>query len=80
MGYHRAFPNAQIVGIVLARQPDYPFTFIQGDALAFPTDGYDLIHASPPCQAYSVATPDPTVHPRLIEPIRNRINHGPYVI
>ena len=55
MGYHRAWPDAQIVGIDNVPQPDYPFTFIQGDALNPPVrlEAFDLIHASPPCQAYT---------------------------
>lgn len=45
-----------VVGVDIADQPDYPGTFIQGDALAYLAahgHEYDAIHASPPCQASS---------------------------
>jgi methylase of polypeptide subunit release factors len=48
VGYHRAFPDAEIVGVDINPQPRYPFTFIQADAMTFPLDGYDFIHASCP--------------------------------
>jgi DNA (cytosine-5)-methyltransferase 1 len=57
-------------------QPRYPFTFIQADALEFPLDGFDAIHASPPCQDYSAAMKSfviPGQYPRLIDPVRERL-------
>jgi DNA (cytosine-5)-methyltransferase 1 len=61
MGYARA--GFEVVGVDIKPQPHYPFEFIQGDAMAFLRDGptlthgerIDVIHASPPCQRYSIA-------------------------
>jgi DNA (cytosine-5)-methyltransferase 1 len=73
MGYSRA--GFDVVGVDLVAQPHYPFEFHQGDALEWPLDGFDVIHASPPCQDYSVlaAMHPEREWPRLIEPTRQML-------
>lgn len=83
MGYHRA--GFEVEGVDIKPQPHYPFKFYQADALEFPLDGYDAYHASPPCQAYcdyNRKGSRNTKHPRLIEPIRERLiqTGKPFVI
>lgn len=50
----------EVTGVDIAdHSKRYPATFIQGDALAYLAAhgaDYDAIHASPPCQGYSIAT------------------------
>jgi DNA (cytosine-5)-methyltransferase 1 len=73
----------EVTGVDLHPQPNYPFTFIQADALEFPLEGYDLIWASPPCQMYSQAQKiQGRVHPDLVGPVRERLKKTgtPYII
>lgn len=49
----------EVTGVDIEDMPDYPGTFIQGDAIAYLAahgHEYDAIHASPPCQASSALT------------------------
>lgn len=86
MGYKRA--GFYVVGVDIKKRPNYAGDeFHQADALTFPLDGFDAIHASPPCQHYSIATAGAgravrDSHPALIEPIRERLQAlgPPYVI
>lgn len=75
VGYHQA--GFEVVGVDIDPQPNYPFEFHQADALTFPVDGFDAIHASPPCQRYSAAAEihnSSDQHPDLIPPTRARLN------
>jgi len=51
VGYSRA--GFEVIGVDNKTQPHYPFEFYKADALTFPIDGFDLIHASPPCQHFT---------------------------
>ena len=86
MGYHRA--GFDVVGVDLEPQPHYPFEFHQADAMAFPLDGFDAIHASPPCQRWIAwqnigkARGGTNDWPDLVTPTRARLASSglPYVI
>jgi DNA (cytosine-5)-methyltransferase 1 len=95
MGYHRA--GFEVVGVDIKPQPNYPFEFYRGDALAFlgtMADGntnsflgaIDVIHTSPPCQFYSVASKswngNRNAHPDHIAIVRRflRASNKPYII
>ena len=87
MGYHRA--GFEVVGVDNRPQKNYPFEFIQMDAFeALERFGphFDAIHASPPCQGYSVMRNlgwhKHIEYPLLIEPIRERLKalERPYII
>lgn len=84
MGYYQA--GFEVVGVDINPQPHYPFEFHQADALELLLDGFDVIHASPPCQAYSKASQQwrkaGKIYPDLIEPTRKLLKASgkPYII
>jgi len=54
VGYYRA--GFDVVGVDIETQPHYPFEFHQADALTYPLDGFDAIHASPVCLTFARVT------------------------
>lgn len=83
-GYYLA--GFRVVGVDIVPQPRYPFEFVQADAIEFLyTHGhkFDPIHASPPCQGYSVTKSlSKKTHPMLIEKVRKALRETgkPYII
>jgi len=84
MGYHRA--GFDVIGVDIEPQPNYPFEFVQADAIEYLIANgrqFDAIHASPPCQAYSITQKlQGRKHPELIAPTRAALKHigCPWVI
>lgn len=80
----------KVIGVDIEPQKNYPYEFIQSDAIAFLRDKHDLFdafHASPPCQRYSTMTARHGQkridgHPDLIESTRLMliVSGKPYVI
>lgn len=85
-GYHAA--GYDVVGVDIRPQPNYPYPFIQADALSYVKRhgrDYDIIHGSPVCKMYSVArrlTPNPPTHDQDIPRLRDALigTGRPYVI
>ena len=85
MGYHRA--GFEVLGVDIKPQKHYPFEFHQADALEFLRDHgreFDVIHASPPCQAFTALKSmwNAKEHPNLVGPTRDLLAEigRPYVI
>lgn len=77
MGYHQA--GFEVVGVDIKPQPHYPFEFHQADALTYPMEGFDVIHASPPCQAHCQLSKK-LGHKDLIPSVRKRLLGKKYII
>ena len=84
MGLHLA--GFDVTGVDINPQPEYPFEFIQADALSVEIKDFDAIWASPPCQAYSFSTKrmrnKGKEYPDLVAPTRALLESSnlPYII
>lgn len=84
MGLHEA--GFDVTGVDIKRHKNYPFKFIESNALEVDCEGYDLIWASPPCQAYTLAAKSQRnagkIYPDLMAATREKIaaTGSPYII
>ena len=80
VGYHRAGFD-EIVGVDNRPQKNYPFNFVLADALEYVAEHgheFDVIHASPPCQAYANVTQwrgQQRNHPDLVPDVIELLQH-----
>src|SRR5260221_1005624 len=84
-GCTRGYADAgfEVVGVDNVPQKNYPYEFHQADALTFPLDGFDVIHASPLCQGYTELNfQGKERYPKLIPQVRERLKASkkPFVI
>lgn len=92
VGYHRA--GFEVTGVDIEEHDDYPYELVVADAMDVLADreflaGFDVVHASPPCQAkttmsnrYRGKGGRTDEHVNLIAPVRDLLLTwgGPYVI
>ncbi len=76
-GYQEA--GFYVVGVDIEPQPNYiGDEFFQADALTFPLEGFDAIHASPPCKAHTkTGWAYHSRHLDLLTPTRERLSAQP---
>lgn len=86
MGYCRA--GFDVTGVDNRPMPRYPFTFVLADALEYVAvhgQEFDVIHASPPCQAFTAMQhirKNGAAHPDLVATTRRLLEAigKPYII
>lgn len=88
-GYGYELAGFDVTGVDIEPQPKHRGKFIQADAIEYLRNNYqnfDVIHASPPCQAYSLASmqfrKDGKEYVDMIEITRNELTKTgkPYII
>lgn len=88
LGYIQA--GFDVTGIDNVKKP-YPSTFIKADVMALDIEylqQFDVIHASPPCQSYSItqnlakAQGKKSTKPQLVKPVREmlKLSGKPYIM
>lgn len=81
-----ALAGFDVTGVDIEPQPNYPFPFVQADALEVTLSSFDVVHASMPCQRWTAYGRRRGVvnerWPDLIGPLRERLVAwgGPYVL
>lgn len=73
----------EVVGVDIVPQPHYPYEFHRADALMYPLDGFDVIHASPVCKAYTQLNLSPKEkHAKQIPDVITRLRNSglPFVV
>jgi DNA (cytosine-5)-methyltransferase 1 len=83
VGYQRA--GFDVVGVDIEPHPDYPFDLTVADAMDVLADhdyldGFDVVHTSPPCQAYAAQGGDG--HPDLLPGVLHTLSRRqtPWVV
>jgi DNA (cytosine-5)-methyltransferase 1 len=83
VGYAQA--GFDVTGIDISTHKEYPFTFIKADVMTLDSNylqQFDVIHASPPCQAFSslrklaIAQGHDSRKPNLIDPVRKMLQES----
>lgn len=80
-GYRKA--GFYVVGVDIEFQVNYPYRFVQLDALKANFARFDIVAASPPCQKWSISSyRTGKDYPDLLTPMRKRLLEwgGPYII
>lgn len=88
-GHGYALAGFDVTGVDIEPHPEYPYTFVQADAVSYLREygrEFDAVHASPPCQGNTPLRALPTQrtkhYPDFIIPTRNALAdfHGPWVM
>jgi DNA (cytosine-5)-methyltransferase 1 len=75
VGY--SYAGFEVIGVDIEPQPNYPFQFIQADALNFDISKFRYVHVSPPCHAYTtLQKQNKREYPDLIGAFRDKLKRS----